>query len=109
MSANTRSLEGRVRKWLADNKTAIARHDGYPAEFLQQQLFALVEPHSKVAWLEPRRPGDKERRFRTGAVMILTRGNHAAVLVTGSKGATPAVVDSRNIIWCDKAPKRLKR
>ncbi len=107
MTKEITAPEKRVRKWLAKNKYAIASHNGYPAEFHQQILFSLVEPGSKVAWLAPTRPGDKEPTMLTGRVQILTRGSHAAVLVTGSNGARPAIVDARNIVWCDKAPANL--
>lgn len=97
----------RIQAWLKRNLTKFGTHDDYPGEFHRQILFSLVEPKSKVAWLYPMRPGDKEPRMGTGMVMILTRGSHAAVLVTGSSGARPAMVDSRNIVWCDRAPSKL--
>lgn len=130
------TTKDRAEKWLARNKAAIGSSDGYPAEFHRKWLFSLVTPGCQVAWLSLENPLDKnriprpphrmfqmvphpsaidrteqrvkpERRILTGRVQILTRGSHAAVLVTNSSGARPAMVDASNIVWCSNAPYRI--
>lgn len=100
-------VEKRVLQWLSRNRTAIASHDGYPAEFHRQILFSHVRAGSKVAWLLPVRSGDKTRTLQTGRVQILARGHHATCLVTGSSGARPGHCSPDNIVWCADAPTQL--
>lgn len=94
-------MKTRIRAWLARNQEAIDSVDGYPPALLRQQLFALVTPGCKVGWLDP------YGSLQHGTVMILTKGSHAAVHITGSSGARPGLVDAVNIIWCANAPYRL--
>ena len=95
-------MKERVEKWLRDNREAFGSGDDYPAEFHRHDLFSLVGPRSKVAILTP------QGQMKVGTVMIFTPGSHGACHEVGSSGARPFLVDAKNCIWCDSAPRRLE-
>ena len=104
---DTTSIPKHVAKWVSRNRERFGSSDNLPAEFHRQQLFPLLKRGSKVVWRGVQRPGDTVIHLSAGRVQILTRGSHASVLVTGSSGARPALVDVRNIVWCAGAPTRI--